>query len=220
MYIYIDIETIRGPEMDPIEEFEAPANYTKPESIQAYKVKAQQEAWEKQSLVSIKGNIAVLCASINGKGVSAFSAMHYHEERKIIANLWDMIRGTKGFDGMKVIKWVGFNLRRFDMNWIYHRALKYGMRELALIIPRERYSKNIIDLQEFWQSANNNEKGTLKGICDFLGMPPYPEVDIDGSQVYDYWKAGKIDEIIKHCKFDVQRVIDLHPIMDPTFSLD
>lgn len=214
MYIYLDLETIRGPEMEPLSEFEAPSNYTKPETIQAYRLKAQQEAWEKQSLTSILGNVCVLCASVNDKEIRAFSTTTYEGEREIITSFWDYLL-SHGVDPLKQVYFVGFNLRRFDLNWMYHRALKYGMRELAMLIPRARYDKRVIDLMELWQGGNNNEKGKLDQICRYLGKDIKDK--IDGSQVYEYWSAGKINEIIEHCMADIERVKFLHPIMDPAF---
>ena len=42
---------------------------------------------------------------------------------------------------------------------------------------------------------------------------PSPKIEMDGSKVYDYYKAGRLDEIHKYCKGDVETVRKVYHLM-------
>ncbi|MNT91954.1 putative 3'-5' exonuclease related to the exonuclease domain of PolB [compost metagenome] len=65
------------------------------------------------------------------------------------------------------------------------------------------------------QWAGHGNRISLDNLCTALGLPGKGE--IDGSQVYDYWKAGRIAELIAYCADDVHKAREVHRRM--TFQL-
>ena len=59
--------------------------------------------------------------------------------------------------------------------------------------------------------GQRNKYTKLKDICEFLGIEQKDE--IDGSQVWDAYKAGQMDKIIEHCESDVKAVRELYKRM-------
>jgi predicted PolB exonuclease-like 3'-5' exonuclease len=53
-----------------------------------------------------------------------------------------------------------------------------------------------------WVKWSNTNVG-LEHLALALGIPT-PKEGIDGSQVFDFYKAGKLDEIADYCKRDVE----------------
>jgi hypothetical protein len=53
-----------------------------------------------------------------------------------------------------------------------------------------------------WVKWSNNTAG-LEHLALALGIPT-PKDGIDGSQVWDFYKAGKTNEILEYCKRDVE----------------
>jgi uncharacterized protein YprB with RNaseH-like and TPR domain len=107
-------------------------------------------------------------------------------------------------EGVKVnqVTWGGFNLRSFDLNWIYHRAVKYDLSNLMDYISRERFAKNVLDVRELWTGGDPYGKGKLKDIARFLGIETIP--DVDGSMCFDLFLDKKFEQIAEYCKRDVE----------------
>lgn len=130
------------------------------------------------------------------------------DEPHMLAMLWDEIRhrGLGGIPGG--IVYAGHNLP-FDLSVLHHRSVILGMRppyELPYLEPpwRGRY----IDTQYMWWGARPGKGSTLTTLCDMLGID-VPDNDIDGSQVWDAYQSGRLNEIVEHCRRDVARVREI-----------
>jgi predicted PolB exonuclease-like 3'-5' exonuclease len=51
----------------------------------------------------------------------------------------------------------------------------------------------------------------LSDIADFLGIEQKDE--INGSQVWDAYKRGNLDQIIQHCESDVEVVREIYKLL-------
>ena len=109
---------------------------------------------------------------------------------------------------------IGYNLRKFDLDLLWKRAIFFGLYDLAKLIPRERFSKNVIDIMEIFQGPNIHDYVSQDTVCKYFGLQGKPD-DIDGSQVFDYWhnvENGK-EKVMEYNKDDVDKVRQLFDIM-------
>ena len=79
------------------------------------------------------------------------------------------------------------------MDLLWKRSLNHGLYELCKLIPRERYTKNIVDIMEIWNPFDFNKYISQDEVCKFLGVEGKPE-DIDGSMIYDLWHQKEFDK--------------------------
>jgi 3'-5' exonuclease len=116
------------------------------------------------------------------------------DEAGILRKFWDIARNVDLF--------IGHNIIDFDMRFIYQRSI------INKVIPSKdlgfaRYRNfPMFDTMKEWSKWSMTNIG-LEHIALALGIPS-PKDGIDGSQVYDFYKAGKTDEIAEYCKRDVE----------------
>ena len=115
------------------------------------------------------------------------------DEAETLRKFWDVARGLNLF--------VGHNVMDFDFRFLYQRSIVLGVKPIELNFARYR-SAPIYDTMKEWSKWSNNNVG-LEHIALALGIPT-PKEGIDGSQVYDFYKAGKVNEICEYCKRDVE----------------
>lgn len=202
--VFIDIETIPGGEMPPMSEVSPPGNMKKADTIKKWFAEqgkaAQEKLWRGQSLLSLKGRIICIGFAV---GNNPIEALCWDNEEDLIRAFWERVKSQNEFSDN--IRWVGFNIKSFDLNWLYHRAVKYGMKDLAIQISRKRYADSIVDIRELWNGADYQAKGKADEIAAFLGTERKTP-GIDGSKVFGLWKAGKLSEIAGYCDQDVAQI--------------
>ena len=64
------------------------------------------------------------------------------------------------------------------------------------------WDKCLLDTMTLWHPLN---KIKFDRLCKILGVPS-PKTDMDGSKVYEAWKAGQIERIAEYCRGDVEAV--------------
>lgn len=131
------------------------------------------------------------------------------DERKTIAEFWRIAADVDLF--------VGHNIMEFDLRFILQRSMILGIRpswnrfEIPGVKPWDqgkmlsfaRYRNNpIFDTMQEWSSWGRSAVG-LEAIALAMGIPTPKGGGIDGSQVYDFFLAGKVDDICEYCKRDV-----------------
>lgn len=136
------------------------------------------------------GRILCIGYAMNDDRTAVFAG----DEPKILAEFWNLARMANLF--------VGHNVMDFDLRFIYQRSIVCGVRpSVELNFARYR-SFPIYDTMKEWVKWSNTNIG-LEHIALSLGLPT-PKDGIDGSQVFDFYKAGKITEIAEYCKRDVE----------------
>ena len=198
--ITLDIETIPGLTPPDPSTIEPPGNYTKPETIKAYQLANSEKVWRGESLKSHKGRILVIGWAIDME--PAQSVQHDGDDEEwLVLDFWTRLRADLVQTQRPSI--IGFNCRSFDSNWLRHRAYKYHLPAMASFFPFERYDKRVVDIRERWLGADYRGEGTLDDLAKFFGIEG-KTAGMDGSQVFDYWRAGRVDEIASYCKRDVE----------------
>jgi hypothetical protein len=204
MEIYIDIETLPGPDKPSIEDLtaKAPGNLKKPETIQKWAEDNQENEWRKQALDSMQGRILTIGWAIGEDPAKAQTVglADIETERDLLEAFQDVLLEAP-IDAER-LEWVGHNIRTFDLPWLWRKALQYRLHPPARLIPRGRFDKRIIDTLEVW-SADFRDRVGMDAIAQFLGLAGKTE-GVDGSKVFDLWQAGELQTINDYCRQDVE----------------
>lgn len=211
MEIYIDIETLPGPERPSPEDIEAPKNFKDPAKIRAYQQEKLEETYRAQALDSMQGRILCIGWAVGDDPVSTLCAglNKVEDEAALLHAFQDTLLDY--FIDLEGLEWTGHNIRTFDLPWIWRKALKYRLFSLARIIPRGRYDKRIKDTLEIW-AADYRDRVSLEAIARFLGLTG-KTAGLDGSKVYDFWLEGRLQEISDYCARDVELTRQVYQII-------
>ena len=237
MNIYTDIETIPKQGACPeflaaeLESFTAPSSLTKAQacadlgltgndakftskddavakwSAKFSTVKAPEvaeEKWRKTALDANQGEIAVICAATDSLGVAQFMRGANESEACLLMRFFDYLETILG--GRKAY-FVGHNIP-FDLRFLHHRAIITGVGLRGLNFPfAGRHGHDYFDTMQEWEGF----KGRISQdrLCKLLGIEGKPD-GIDGSKVWDHWKAGKYTEVADYCQDDVEKVIKMY----------
>lgn len=208
---FIDIETIpSGIAVDP-RSLTPPGNMKKSDTIeQWYQTEAPriaEEQFRKRALDSMQGEILVVSWAVDNEDPQFLvqeSDVDQAEEY-LMTQLEFSLQNTVA----SPIIWIGHNAIDFDMLWLWRRAIRYDLPWLANNIKIDRYRGNIHDTMQIWSGGRSNGYCKLDAIASFLGLPGKTD-DMDGSQVYDYYLQGRINEIADYCVQDVRLVRDVY----------
>jgi 3'-5' exonuclease len=112
------------------------------------------------------------------------------------------------------VQFIGHNVMDFDLRFIYQRSIINKVRP-AYNLNFARYKDYpIYDTMKEWVKWAQASIG-LEHIALALEIPT-PKDGIDGSQVFDFYKKGKVKEICEYCKRDVDATREVYRRM--TFS--
>lgn len=117
------------------------------------------------------------------------------EEKEILIKFWKLAGDINQF--------IGHNVMEFDLKFIYKRSIIHGVRPSRDLNFARYRSEPIFDTMKEWEKWGSMGV-SLHRLTTCLGITSPKEEGIDGSKVYDYYLAGKTDEICKYCKRDVE----------------
>ena len=211
-HIVVDIESIPDPEKPRPEEIKVPAQYKKPESIAAYQSdpKNINEQWKKQALSYIDGRIHTIAWKINSE--PALSLWHDGSDeeglfKRFEGALVKTFRDHYGSETMYGTTWVGHNIKRFDMPYLWLRARKYKCDALIRMLGASPRDVKMEDTM-LWLNFNSyKDYVSLDNACKLFGLPGKSKMD--GSEVFAYWQAGKNKEIGEYGKDDVEKTYNV-----------
>jgi len=202
MIITFDIETIPTEDASVIAEIaksiKPPATMKKAETIAEWvemeKQKAIDEAISKTSFDGGYGSICCIGWAIDdGEPFASIG-----KEEDILSQFFtDLDESYSPRDDMV---FVGHNVSSFDLRFLYQRAVVLGIKPpFFMPFNAKSWDKSIYDTMTAWAGFGN--RVSLDKLCKIFGFEY--ESEIDGSMVYEYYKAGRIEEIAKYCKEDV-----------------
>jgi len=169
--------------------------------IDALKLTAEKqvdEAIRKTGLSGLFGQVCVIGFAVDDEPVQTF--YDAKDEPRILSAAFDALKGHNGWDATT----VGHNVSAFDLRFIVQRSMVHGIKP-PMAIMRAAQAKpweteKVFDTMVQWAGVGN--RVSLDKLCRALGIKS-PKGDIEGSQVYDYVKAGKIKEVAEYCAADV-----------------
>lgn len=117
------------------------------------------------------------------------------DEKEILQKFWELAGKADLF--------IGHNVMDFDLKFIYKRSIILKIKP-SRDLSFARYRNNpIYDTLHEWEKWSGKGTG-LHRLSLAMGLASPKEEGIDGSKVYDYFLAGKGEEIIEYCKRDVE----------------
>ena len=159
-------------------------------------------------LLSVTPMYARICAigtAIGNTAATARICRNATEEREALHAFWMLVMQHRPL--------VGFNCRDFDLQVILLRSAILKVYP-PLILDRSKYrSRDVVDVMTELYGDRCPKGHGLKPTCRMLGIvPPVAagETEMEGSQVYDLFTAGKFNEIASYCATDVTFTQHLH----------
>lgn len=232
MDIYIDTETVpsQRPEIRTrlIDEHEAQARAAVPPSsianLKTEQLRAEREDawrhgliegamdnaeqdWRRTSLDGGYGELICMSWAVGDGQVTTVSRENLapHAERSMLSTFWIEIERAQKAHQASPIRWCGHNVI-FDLKFLHHRSIIRGTKPSVSIPHNEAPWRNrYVDTMYEWAGARDRVRLTV--LCDILGIVVNDQ--IDGSQVWDAFCAGHLDQIIEHCEADVRRVREI-----------
>jgi 3'-5' exonuclease len=123
------------------------------------------------------------------------------DEKNILESFWQIAKDVDLF--------IGHNILDFDFRFIYKRSIISGVRPTQEISFARYRNSPIFDTMKEWDKWSNHST-SLHKLTIALGITSPKDRGIDGSKVYDFFLAGKNDEIIEYCLRDVEAVREIY----------
>ena len=208
--LVFDIETAPIDDVDQyLGHIQAPANYTKPESIQKYIEEKAQEERDKAALDPDLCRVVAIAFQLQGESeIRGGLAKTEAEEAKLLERFWAFVR--KAQDPFKV-RYCGFNVLGFDLPVLLRRSMFLNVPAPSIRLGRYAYqAPDILDLQ-LVLTMDRHEKFKwrpkdwwvkrlkLKGAED----------GSKGADVPSLVALGAWDDVLHHCKADVEKEVQM-----------
>ena len=118
------------------------------------------------------------------------------EEKDILTKFWEIAKGANLF--------IGFNNMDFDLRFIYQRSIINHVPPTRNLSFARYRSDPIFDLMHEWNKWDQRSHISLDTLAKALGIPSSKDGGIEGKDVWQAYKDGKIKEICEYCKRDVE----------------
>ncbi len=190
--IFLDIETL-PPDR---EAMEATANLEK----------CDDKDFRKLALKAEKGRILTIGVIIEEDGEVTHqglfgrdrtTGMFHVDEAKTLRCFWNLIGKVRENNDLL----IGHNILDFDLPFLIKRSIINRVKPPQ--ISFRRYQKNPI-YDTMWEWSLWAHRISLNDVAEAIGVQSSKTGDIDGSQIYDYYSAGRHEEIGLYCMRDVE----------------
>lgn len=188
--LFFDIETIPCDDSHKLTYIEILRNKKKFEELD------EDEIHRSTSFDGTFGRLCCIGVIKEGPQGTLFKDVLRGTEKEMLTQFWELGKG--------VFRFVGHNVWGFDMPFLVQRSIINGVRPLP--INFRRYVKEpLYDTMLEWTFWNldRDKFPKLDTLAKVLGFPTSKD-EMDGSEVWDYYKAGKLDEICTYCMKDVE----------------
>ena len=213
MRVHIDIETIpQQPEDSAKEliakEIKAPAAMKKQETIDdwhsgagkyAYvKDKAIEDKYRATSFDASKGQICSIAFAVDDDDIISYSSDAGCDGDLLQDFFDDLDHRMSG----KAPFFIGHYIAGFDLKFIFHRSVINGIRPPFKLPFNGRHDQDFYDNMIAWSGFK--DRISQDDLCRALGIEGKPG-DINGSKVWDFYKAGGIKKIDEYNRDDVEK---------------
>ncbi|MFT7615524.1 MAG: hypothetical protein ACI8Y7_000338 [Candidatus Woesearchaeota archaeon] len=139
------------------------------------------------ALSPITGKIMAVGWSIRGEPKIAVG-----EEKEVLEKFWDSMRSIHTIGG--TIRFIGFNIRQFDMHFILVRSLAHNLP----IVPFAR--RSIVDLRDIL-TLFQRKKGTLQDYALMLGESKFDNWSHE--DIFAAWEKQDLESITLYLEKDI-----------------
>lgn len=234
MRIYIDIETIPVEETKPVFLQQAEDNYKDPsltidqicselaiekgkqskaELMDLWRAKFKpeyiqttaEEEWRKTSFNGGLGRVLMIGIAVDDDEPIVF---YDENEINVLSDFNDFLLEESSNRHNMRPTFVGHNVVDFDLKFLYQRMVVNRIKpHWSFPIQPNRYAADTVqDTMSRW--AGFGGRVSLDNLASYLGVGG--KGDIDGSMVFDFYRDGKIGELLKYCAHDVTLTRDVH----------
>jgi len=239
MNVYLDLETVPAQSPEAIDDLmrqqaievagiRAPSNYKDQAKIDEYvKAKideinaASDERYRKTSFDGAAGQIVCIGFAFDDEPVSvAYHTDWANSEPYLLNGFYEALKSRFEPSRDRRPVFVGHNLVGFDLRFLYQRSVMLGIRPPIWIpITPKPWDESVFDTMTAWSGFGN--RVSLDKLCRAFGIAAKgSEIgeEIDGSKVWDFVKAGRIEDVAKYCAGDIERTREIHKRL--TFQSD
>jgi len=172
--------------------------------------KAADEAYHKTSFDGALGELAVIGFAFDDNApVTICRASNSAEDEKEILSKFfadltsNLMHEMHNTDMLEDVQIIGHNVEAFDLPFLFKRAVILGIKPPINLQPN-RYSDSVYDTMIEWAGFGN--RISQDNLCKALGTFNSKDSGMDGSQVWEYVKSGRIAEVAEYCANDVLSV--------------
>lgn len=167
------------------------------------------DKWDYQKLASLDWDLGqVICISLGlfdePTGSIRLKSLAGTDEQTVLENFNEVIQNFHGdylhYNGLSFD--IPFILQRMGYNRIQARDSR--LSQLARYRTTPHY-----DLMQVWGNWDYTKTKPLNVLANIIDLPN-PKDEMDGSQVNEYFRAGKLDAIKRYCEFDTATVLNLY----------
>lgn len=223
--LYIDIETIPSQSAQVAADIAAtiarPGNMSKPETIARWeaeqKPQAVADAILKTTFDGAYGEIIMVGLARELSEIVVIARPGCGTEADLLAALFVALDEAFTESERLAVQVVGHNVVDFDLRYLWQRAVIYGVKPPTWMPWHAKpWDDRVFDTMGAWVGYGGGKRVSLDKLCGALGVARKgTEIgeDIDGSMVYEFWQAGRIQELVTYCAADVSRARELHQRM-------
>ena len=231
MNIFIDIETIPAQDPDAIKMLraeadeeklliKAPSNYKDVAKIDEYiaakKIEidaAFDERYRKTSFDGALGQIVCVSYAIDDNDPAVIYASDWKDsEQFILTSLYENLKTAYTPNSQVRPVFIGHNIVNFDLRFLLQRSIIVGVKPPMFIPFKSKpWDDVVFDTMTAWAGVGN--RVSMAKLCEVFKLDAKgSEVDgeIDGSKVWDYVQAGRIDDVATYCIHDVIRTRQIY----------
>lgn len=223
MNLYLDIETLPTESPEVIAEIAAgvlpPGNISKAETIAAWMAEKKpglvDEAVRKTAFDGGLGRLVCIGYAFEGEKTTHHLAPSAADEPTALQAFYEAVSAAArlqyhGGETRTGITVCGHNVT-WDLRFLFQRSAVHGIRPPAALIKAMQakpWSVEIADTMALW-NPNPQGRVSLDKLCRALGVTS-SKGEMDGSKVYDFYKAGRLAEIATYCMGDVHATRAIH----------
>ena len=206
--LFLDIETLPGDESlreEIARNMRPPSGVSDREALKRWEKEQKPEqvdyAYRRTSLRGHAGR--VLCVGyIKEAAGRSDEGVLTGDEPAILRDFWDLVRDVDLF--------VGFNVLDFDLKFILQRSIVNRIPPSRTISFRRFQQEPVYDVMREWEFWSTRDTISLDTLSRALGIESPKSGGVDGSQVYDFFLAGRLQEIYDYCLRDVRVTRDIY----------
>lgn len=182
--------------------------------VEAAKVEASaalEKAYRDTSLNGGHGQVAVCSLATGSRDPFALYERNWKEagaEKRVLLMINEALDDHCRHHRGQLL--IGHNVINFDRQFLRQRGIVNGIRMHRLISSEVKpWDKDVVfDTMTTW-TGDPRKFITMNALCEVLGIAGKGD-DIDGSKVWDFIAAGRIDEVADYCNDDVRRTYAMY----------